>query len=46
MPFSWSQQEHDDLNSMHDNLKENEKTFFLLFQEDLTHKEHHENYLI
>ena len=30
MSFSRNQQEHDDLNSMQDNLKENEKTFLLI----------------
>ena len=30
MPFSRSQQEHDDLNQMQDNLKENEKTFLFI----------------
>ena len=30
MSFSRNQQEHDDLNSMQDNLKENEKTFLFI----------------
>ena len=46
MPFSRNQQEDDDLNSMQDYLKKTRKHFFLSFQEGLTHKQHHANYLI